>query len=95
MLNNGEGELILVKRPRRKIGAHHALPCSHCFGFYVSRFLKSHMNTCAFRAENDATSSVAASRLCVLAMLPKTALMDEELKQLFSGLYETKANPGK
>ncbi|XP_067941760.1 uncharacterized protein [Watersipora subatra] len=95
VLNNGDGELVPVKRPIRQTDAGQMLPCNYCFGFYTSRFLKYHMATCSFRSKDTTTSFPSTlNRISLRTKPSKMPRIERKFTESFSRLCDTKSTSG-
>ena len=92
VLQEGEGELVVVRRPSTPTAAHHFLPCNSCFGFYHTKYLPSH--DCIGDNGKKESHSAKDGRLLISHVL-QSDRDQEDLDIVLGGLSDTKKYPGK
>ncbi|XP_052812935.1 uncharacterized protein LOC128240355 isoform X3 [Mya arenaria] len=98
VLQKGEGNLIVYRRPGVPANAYDYIHCRFCKGFYHHKLLWSHVKTCSFKpdgAENDTERNFIREARCEIA--PFLQQQDEDIKMLdevIDKMKETKENPG-
>ena len=95
VLKDGDGELVPVKRSIQGTDAFQMLPCSYCFGFYTSRFLKSHMATCSFSTKRARTTFPSTlNQTSLRTKLSKMSVKETQSLKCSSRLCDPKSNSG-
>ncbi|XP_052230128.1 uncharacterized protein LOC127844152 isoform X2 [Dreissena polymorpha] len=98
VLQKGEGNLIVYRRPGVPANAYDYIHCRFCKGFYHHKLLWSHVKTCSFKpdeAENDTERNFIREARCEIA--PFLQQQDEDIEMLdevIDKMKETKENPG-
>jgi len=70
VLNDDQGELVVIQRPLKATPADKYLLCTFCYGFYAKKSLARHIERCTFNKKK--ASGKAAAKLaghCCIAIL--------------------------
>ena len=100
MILAGAGELIVGRRPgqdsKRQYGAHEFMPCEYCLGFFLQYSLWHHVRTCPSKPteKQPAAMFLRDARFLLSPFVKQLSREDALAEKLFSGMKETKANPG-
>jgi hypothetical protein len=91
VIQDGEGTLVVVRRPKRFCHAAEYLPCKNCFGFYKKDTLYKH--GCLWKTSDTEKGAVKSGLMMISHLLPRNEI-DPELRKLMDGMRETAKNPG-
>lgn len=95
VISEGEGHLVVVRRPKERRGAHEFLPCRICYGFFLRSTLSKHVSTCRLATETetpDGGCSVKGGLMLLSTFIPHNT--DDKVDTVLDGLRETVANRG-
>ena len=96
VIERGEGELIVSRRPTTPVGAHEFSPCEYCTAFYLRTTLWKHIQQCQFRPEEDQpTHNYVRNSMTMLSPFLKRDVQETDavLNTLWTGMKETAQNP--
>lgn len=96
VLKNGEGTLIVYRRPKTNTCASEYIPCEYCMGFFHESHLWEHAKGCYFR-KNEVESSknyVRNGRIMIMPFIIHKEGETNKLDDVISRMKETKENPG-
>ncbi|XP_053366395.1 uncharacterized protein si:ch211-266o15.1 isoform X2 [Clarias gariepinus] len=85
VLKNGNGELIICKRPTKDHSMVMYLPCQYCLAFYIRNDLWRHERSCKMRTDG---SSVSLRRTVSSTMLPLKSSTSGDLEEAIDGLMQ-------
>ena len=98
MIEKGEGDLIVVKRPGLRMPGSMYIPCIHCYGFYLQHAVQLHMRACKDPEgvlKNKKNTLVQCRTMLSKYINPADDEFEHDLNTLLSGLSETTKYPGK
>lgn len=92
MVRQGEGELVVARRPTTETSAECFVPCTSCLIFCHKDSLSMHLRKCLLRQENQAksTNSIQEGLLLLQTDIPESDTLDA----IIDGMKEIKENEG-
>ena len=93
VIAEGEGELIVMRRPAVKTSSTRYIPCTKCFAFFHVDTLSSHIKRCPLRekGEINETNSKTEGLMMLTPYLPATSRLESDI---LLGMKETLENEG-
>ena len=97
-MKQGQGTLIVYRRPKESQKPWQYIPCEHCLMFIHDKGLSTHMKTCGFATENSCSKNYLRNGLIMIQPFlthrcQEDKTLERELKQIIHNMRETTKYP--
>ena len=94
VIAEGEGELIVVRRPAERMPGYHFIPCTKCLGFFNVNSIGIHRKCCPLVKKNEIWEPRNSKREGLLLVTPSVPRIIDLDKIVLTGMKETRENCG-
>ena len=94
VVKEGEGDLIVAKRPEVSTPASNYVPCVMCLGFYLQGSLHTHFKRCLLRTPENASGASLQLQEGVFLLQPYLPCPDKLDNPIIYGMKDTTDKEG-
>lgn len=94
MIKDGEGELVVVRRPTSRTAAHNYVPCTICLGFFHKDCMFLHIKACPLRDHGNAVKPTNSAQEGIMMLMPYLPKTDYVQRVIISGMKDTEGHEG-